>query len=250
MDKKTTASIKEILRTCVSNAISRTNKRVTNNTSPKPFHQALLTEEIVKISSFERSFSTSFGQGPIEEISELVAQTNGFQTERQKENFLSVYKGAIDEVERLSSALRSGRQRPDWPAEVRLVSAHDRGAVEVRRVISDLWLKKDGVESFLSIKTVQPNLDQSEVAKKDMLLLKANNSQHQVFLGLYYNPGGPQRSDYNHSVAQKIFDMHQDTCVLIGQDYWDFLGGPGAYDALLRIFSEVGNETRSMLLGL
>jgi hypothetical protein len=37
---------------------------------------------------------------------------------------------------------------------------------------------------------------------------------------------------------------------LIGRDYWEFLGGEGTYDSLLEIFSEVGAQTKDMLLGL
>lgn len=184
MDSKAKEKIKDILRTCVANAVSRTTKKLSSQTSPKPFHEALLTKEIVKISSFERSFSTSFGQGPIEGISELVAQANGFETQRQKETMLNVYKGAIDEIERISAALRGGRQKPNWSSETKIISAYNKGDTEVRRVISDLWVKKDNVESYLSIKTVQPNLDQTEVAKKDMLLVKAGNPNHQVYLAL------------------------------------------------------------------
>ena len=231
----------------MANAISRATNKISGQTSPKPFHEALLTKQIVKISSFERSFSTSFGQGPVEEISELVAQSNGFETQRQKESMLNIYKGAIDEIERISAALRGGRQKPNWSSETKIISAYNKGDTEIRRVISDLWVKKDNVESFLSIKTVQPNLDQTEVAKKDMLLVKANNPDHQVYLGLYYNPGGFRRTDYNHSLPQKIFDMHHDECVLIGKDYWDFLGGAGAYAALLSVFGSVGVETKDML---
>ncbi len=245
---RTKNKIKEILVRSVSNTISRTTKRIASNKSHKPFHDALLTSDIVKISSFERSFSTSFGQGPIEQISELVAIDNGFQACRQKVTLVNAYKGAIDEVERICSALRSGSQRPNWENEIKTVSAFGKGDTVVRRVISDLWLKKGDTEHFISIKTVTPNLDQSEIAKKDMLLLKAQNPMYQTFFGLYYNPHGTEREDYSHNFPMKIFDMHHDSCVLIGKDYWDFLGGAGSYESLLEVFSEVGEETKKSLL--
>ena len=91
---------------------------------------------------------------------------------RQKETLLNLYKGAVDEVERICAALRSGNQKPNWAKEIQTLSAFNKGDTVVRRVISDLWLKKDNTQYFISIKTVTPNLDQSEIAKKDMLLLK------------------------------------------------------------------------------
>lgn len=232
----------------MSGAISRTQKKLDEEKSHKPFHKALLTEDIVRVSSFERSFSTSFGQGPVEKISELVAIENGFETQRQKEVLLNLYKGAIDEVERICSALRAGNQKPNWEKEIKTLSAFNRGDTVIRRVISDLWLKKGDQEYFISIKTVTPNLDQSEIAKKDMLLLKSANAAYHTFFGLYYNPHGKNREDYSHSFPMKIFDMHRDSCVLIGADYWNFLGGNDSYEELLEIFAEVGEETKKTLL--
>lgn len=248
MKQETKEQVKEILRNCVSAAIKRTTDKIAKDKSHKPFHSALLTDDIVKISSFERSFSTSFGQGPIEKISEIVAVDNGFQAARQKETLVNVYKGAVDEIERNSSALRSGNQKPKWNKEVKTITSFNKGDTVVRRVISDLWLEKAGKEYFISIKTVTPNLDQSEIAKKDMLLIKADNPKNEAFFALYYNPNGKKRSDYRHSFPMKIFDMHNDEVVLIGKDYWDFLGGPGAYEEILDVFEEVGVETKKLLL--
>lgn len=240
--------IKQILLQCVENAIKRTNKKIEANSSPKPFHTALLTPEIVRISSFERSFSTSFGQGPIERISRLVAISNGFEATLQKESMVNLYKGAVDEVERICSALRGGSQTPNWEKEIQTISAFTKGDTVVRRVITDLYLKKSGIEHFISIKTVTPNLDQSEKAKNDMLLLQAENKDYRTYFALYYNPNGPLRTDYKHNFPMKIFNMHTDKCVLIGRDYWDFLGGVGSYNELITIFSEVGEITKATLL--
>lgn len=240
--------IKKILSDCVAGAMKRTTKKIAEKKSHKPFHTALLTEDIVRISSFERSFSTSFGQGPIEKISELVARQNGFEAQRQKETLLNLYKGAVDEVERICSALRSGHQKPNWKKEIQTLSAFNKGDTVVRRVISDLWLKKNHKEYFISIKTVTPNLDQSEIAKKDMLLLKSENADYDTYFALYYNPNGIERKNYSHSFPMKMYDMHNDECVLIGKDYWDFLGGTGFYEELIQIFAEVGEETKKSLL--
>ncbi len=243
MDNKSKNKIEEILSNCINNTINRIKKDKTY----RPFHEALLTKKLVNASAFERSFSTSFGQGPVEEISKIVAESNGFFAERQKETMVNVYKGAIDEIERIMSALRSGEKKPNWDQELKKILAHTKGDTEVRRIISDLWLKKDKSEVFISIKTVKPNLDQTEIAKKDLLLLKSHNPYYQTFFALFYNPGGPLKKDYNWPMPSKIFNMQTDDCVLIGQDYWNYLGGDGTYDSLLTIFASVGEDTRKLL---
>lgn len=246
MNTETKVKVEAILESCVTRALERTKK----NKTFRPFHEALLTKDLVSASSFERSFSTSFGQGPVEEISALIAMDNGFLAERQKTIHVNVRKGAIDEIERIISSLRSGEKSPNWKKEIEKIQAYSKGDYEVRRVISDLWLEKDGTETYISIKTVKPNLDQTEIAKKDMLLLNAHNPNAKTFFALFYNPGGPARSDYNWTMPFKIFNMHQDESVLIGEDYWNFLGGDGAYVELLTIFDSVGNRTREAILKL
>ncbi len=246
MKIETITQIEAILEKCVRGALTRTKL----NKTFRPFHEALLTKEMVNASSFERSFSTSFGQGPIEEISRIVAIDAGFAVTRQKQTLVNVFKGAIDEIERISSGLRSGELKPNWEREIKNILAFQKGDTVVRRVLSDLHLEKDGKEVFISIKTVKPNLDQTEKAKKDLMLLKAHNPKVETYFGLFYNPGGPRKQDYNWSVPSKIFDMKNDSVVLIGEEYWDKLGGIGTYLSLLEIFARVGEKTRSDILGL
>ncbi len=243
MKKETIDKIEEILKGCVNGALIRTKKNKTH----RPFHEVLLTKEIVNASSFERSFSTSFGQGPIEEISSLIAIDSGHEIKRQKETQVNVFKGAIDEIERITSALRGGEKSPNWNQEVKKIQAYQKGDTEVRRVISDLWLKKDGIETYISIKTVKPNLDQTEIAKKDMLLLKAHDPNCKTYFGLFYNPGGENKTDYNWTMPFKIFNMHKDEVVLIGKDYWNTLGNDETYEELLSIFDKIGKETREAI---
>lgn len=243
MKKVTKEEVTSILQDCVNRAILRVKKDKTY----RPFHEALLTKKLVAASTFERSFSTSFGQGPIEEISKILAESVGAETTRQKETLVNVNKGAVDEIERILSALRSGESPPNWEKEISRITAFTKGDYVVRRIISDLWIKKEDAEIFISIKTVKPNIDQTEIVKKDLLLLKAHNPQFKTYLGLYYNPGGPKRIDYNWSIPSKIFNMKHDECVLIGSEYWDLIGGKGTYNSLLKIFEKVGNDTRAQL---
>jgi hypothetical protein len=80
-----------------------------------------------------------------------------------------------------------------------------------------------------------------------LLLLKADDPARNVIFGLFYNPGGEERDDYNWTIPNKIFNMLQDDCVLIGADYWNFIGGRNTYSDLLEIFSEIGESTREQL---
>lgn len=169
MKPETRDKIINILNKCVEGAIRRTHE----NKSSRPFHEALLTKELVNAAAFERSFSTSFGQGPVEEISSIVAIDAGYQVLRSKQTYVNIYKGAIDEIERLLSALRAGEKRPNWEQEVKRVTAFNKGDTEVRKVISDLWLEKDGVETFISIKNGETQSGSDRKSEERFIIIKS-----------------------------------------------------------------------------
>ena len=88
---------KEKIKALVLDCVRRTVKRVKANKDSKPFHEAILSEQLLKFSSFERSFSTSFGQKAIEEMSRLVALDANSGAERQKET-----RGAIRRAQNIA----------------------------------------------------------------------------------------------------------------------------------------------------
>jgi hypothetical protein len=79
---------------------------------------------------------------------------------------------------------------------------------------------------------------------------KAHDPYCITYFGLFYNPGGPNRKDYNWTIPSKIFNMTTDDCVLIGKDYWDTIGGSGTYESLMEIFQETGKSTISKIKAL
>lgn len=112
-----------LLQDIVLNAIKRTKDNL--ETNRKPFQTALLDEEIIKLSSFERSSSTSFGQKYVEETARIIALSTGAKAERQRQTFVNVYQGAHDEIEKIIDGLKSHRARPDWRGELSYVTAHN-----------------------------------------------------------------------------------------------------------------------------
>lgn len=241
MNTGTEQAIKDLLINIIKETLKRVKKNLVSDR--KPFHKALLNDEIIKLSSFERSFSTSFGQKYVEAISKLIVEDTTKNVDRGRKTKISVFQGASDQINTIMADLRSNRTKPNWDRELLDIAAHNKGTTILREVISDLWFERDGKQHFFSIKTVQPNLDQTSIAKLDMLLLKAHDPAFEVFFGLYYNPTGDSQAQYNIGPPNKYFNMKTDKCVLIGVDYWDFLGGAGTYSRLLQLFDEVGKTT-------
>lgn len=235
--------IAQEFQNCVNGTITRVKAK---KTEIRPFHTALLSDEVLFWSAFERSFSTSFGQRVIEEVARLVALSNGAdEASRQRETIIeidSVYETAIHhhmqglrnnvKVALLDQTVSDIRSKPKS------------GKMEKIRIISDLWWKKDGIDNYISIKTVKPNIDQAAVAKEDCLHLRISNPKCNTYFGLPYNPFGEGKEKYAFNPPMNIFDFHNDPVVLIGRDMWDTIGGAGCYDELLLIATEVGKKTK------
>ena len=228
---------------CIANTITRLD----NSDTHRPFHSALLSEQVLFWSRFERSFSTSFGQRTIEKISKLVALAGGAsEASNQRETYVSLSRGQFSAIEAHVVSLKNrglGRA-PNWDLDLAAAFFGIAETTEDQRVISDLWWVKDGINHYMSIKTVKPNIDQTAEAKRDLLKLKINDPEAQVYFGLYYNPYGENKADYAWAPPKGVFDFRNDSVVLIGRDYWDTLGGSGTYDEVLQIAQEVGVRTR------
>lgn len=232
-------------RSCVNGTIQRV---MGTEQTYRPFHTALLSEDAIFWSAFERSFSTSFGQRVIEEIARLVALANGAsQAKRQVSTTLRIdiaYEEAIHEEMRMLRTKNRLHAYAWHPTMQRIMNARPTGQTVDIRVISDMWWHKDGIDNYISLKTVKPNIDQTAVAKEDCLHLSVADPNCNAYFGLPYNPYGENKCDYSHNPPMGIFDFHHDPVVLIGKEMWDTIGGLGCYEELLDIATEVGEETR------
>lgn len=237
-------------RNCVDGTISRI---FSNEQTYRPFHTALLSEDVIFWSGFERSFSTSFGQRVIEEIARLAALSNGAtQAQRQQVTFVDIDEGYEEAIRNHIQGLRTNTETArDWDSAIaKIKSTKPTGKIKNLRVISDLWWKKDGVDNYISLKTVKPNIDQTAVAKEDCLHLKIANPNCNAYFGLPYNPYGEEKSSYSFTPPTSIFDFYKDSVVLIGKEMWDTIGGKDCYEELLEIAKEVGKETKDKINSL
>lgn len=247
MEEKYRAIIAHEFEDCVN----RTIKRLQSEETHRPFHSALLSSEALFWSRFERSFSTSFGQSVIEKISEVAALAGGAtKTKTQKETEFNLSSSRMAAIEAHISGLRNKRARAPslWDDDLSaMLALIDEDALLSVRVISDLWWVKDGVNNYMSIKTVKPNIDQTAEAKRDLLKLKMNDPSCNVYFGLYYNPFGETREDYSWRPAKGVFNFALDPVVLVGRDYWDTLGGVGFYEEVIAIAHECGTRTKAIV---
>lgn len=219
-----------------------------------PFGVRLVPMEVWKGSKFERSFVTVLGQGIFEQIAKIIAEGTGAKAENQYTTVMQICTYRIEKVNEILNDERNQKKslrKPDWNKEVKEILALNNKQFGEVTVKSDLYIERtNGDKEFYSFKTVKPNLDQTEKAKRDMLLLLSGDSSNKVYFAFPYNPAGEGNSyrEAKHNIPYKLFDIDNDPCVLIGSALWDHIGNKkGTYIELLDIFEKVGSKFRPII---
>lgn len=211
-----------------------------------PFGFRLVPIEVWKGAKFERSFVTTLGQGIFEQMARIVAEGSGATASNQHDTTFTINTWRNEKIDEILTAQRTSQRPPNWDEEVsEILSLNNQNFTEVT-VKFDLYIRRqDGSEEFYGLKTVKPNLDQTERAKRDMLRMIAGNPGSEAFFALPFNPAGegePYRRA-RHTIPYKIFRMDEDPCVLIGATFWNKVGDdPNTYSELLDLFSEIGEH--------
>jgi hypothetical protein len=67
-----------------------------------------------------------------------------------------------------------------------------------------------------------------------------------AYYALPYNPYG-KKEDYNWAFPGRWFDMKHDNVVLIGDEFWDKIGGSGTYNTIISAVNEIGPEYKERI---
>lgn len=213
----------------------------------KPLYAALVPNEIFKGSHFERRFTTPFGEA-WELLALTVAKAAGKRVEPGRVISGNIGQERLRRIQEVLDRLEHGRHeggsrvRPNWDSELAYI-LEGGGELLPATVICDIFVESaDGADRHsFELKAPLPNSDQTKVSKEKMLKLHAMQPSpvSGCFYALPYNPYG-KREDYAWSFPARWFDMKVDKAVLIGDEFWDKVGGPGSYEALIDALNELG----------
>jgi hypothetical protein len=215
----------------------------------KPLYAALVPEEIFKGSHFERRFVTSFGS--VWETLAVAAAAGGAEKGKMisgvvKQERLRRITEVLNELEH---GKKGERRRPNWAVELKYILEGGGKDIPVD-VICDVVAKNpNGKETYaFEIKAPLPNSDQTKVSKEKILKLYAMSPMKvsAAFFALPYNPYG-KREDYSWSFPARWFDMRNDEAVLIGNEFWEKIGGEGTYQAFITAVNEIGPEYKERI---
>jgi hypothetical protein len=222
-----------------------------NHQTSKPLYAALVPNEIFKGSHFERRFVTPFGTAWEKLALVAIQEGLGYGTMSHKiEGLVKVERlRRIAEILNLlehSSSKKSekSRKKPDWDNELSYILEGDGEDIPVT-VICDVYAEDrvEGKKYSFEIKAPLPNSDQTKVTKEKILKLSSMEPKKidGAYFALPYNPYG-QKENYCWSPPNRWFNMKEDEVVLIGEEFWEKIGGSGTYQAFVNAVNEIGQE--------
>ena len=222
---------------------TRPTKKFSENGEIKPFHEALLPDGILRVNEFERSFSTKLGT-TFEECAKLIGAKNYAESERGYPISGALPKNAVAFIEKTINDTGSMGAKWDYLDLARKVASFS-GPETKRTRVADLYLKtKAGIELFFEIKSPKPNKGQCLEVTDRLLQIHAmhGNAAPKVrtYFAMAYNPYGDARAYYKHSFALNYLNFKNE--VLIGDEFWNLVGGKGTYQQVLEIYREVGKQ--------
>lgn len=219
----------------------------------RPLYAALVPDEIFKGSHFERRFVTPFGNAW--QSLAIVAAEAGLGHGVASHRIDGVVKAErlrrITEIlNRLEHAERGQRKiQPDWNTELSYILAGDGENIPVS-IICDVYA--EDVESSkryaFELKAPLPNSDQTKVSKEKILKLYCMDPRQvdEAYYALPYNPYGT-KENYSWSFPARWFNMRKDEVVLIGEEFWEKIGGLGTYRAFIEAVNEIGREYKDRI---
>lgn len=212
-----------------------------------PFLARLIQDsEKIAAYSFIHSLATSLGMSIYEDISVIIASSNAEECFRNYGVGGVISQAQRNTISKIVNQLRQGERTANIKQEIKevLAASFDRAKFQKSGNIADLYLKRDGVEYYFEIKTVKPNIDVFEKSKTKLLeWIARKRKNNKVYLAFPYNPYFPKT--YSHFTTSGMMDHPND--FLIGDEYWNLLGGKNTFPQLLVIFDKVGKKFKARL---
>jgi hypothetical protein len=226
--------IEKLLSRKIENKLSRYDRETTS----MPFLARLIQDsEKIAAYSFIHSLSTTLGMSIYEDVSCIIARESAEECSRNYGVGGSLSAAQRKVIGSIVNGLREGTRTPNiYEETAEVLAASNTGA--------NFQQSGNIADYFFEIKTVKPNIDVFEKSKTKLLEWVARRRQKvKVFLAFPYNPYHPQV--YSRFTTVNLMDSGND--FLVGNEYWDMLGGENTFTQLLEVFDITGRKYKKQL---
>lgn len=238
-------AIKEVLKRCILGKFQTYNPE----TAYMPFHYKLLGKDRMALFSFIQSLNTTFGTSIYEPVAVELAKDRFKVSKTQGNTNSKISSLAHQRIQSIVDGIATASREPNKIKELEEIrEVCNIGKMDnVRLTKVDIWLEGfDNQLYFLDIKTVKPNIGEFKGFKRTLLewaaaeMAKDKNININTYIAIPYNPYEPK--PYDRWTMRGIFDLQNE--ILVAEEFWDFVGGQGAYVDLLDCFELAGIELR------
>jgi type II restriction enzyme len=214
-----------------------------------PFHTHLLGKDRLALFSFIHSLNTNFGTSIFEPVALALAKSTFKSAQAQAIAGEYISTEAFKIIQEIMTDLSTATGSPNKSIEIeRIRTVCQKGEMtKVKPTRVDVLLESQDNEIFLfDIKTAKPNAGNFKEFKRTLLewvatvLAKNPSADVHSLIAIPYNPYAPQ--PYNRWTMRGMLDLPNE--LKVAEEFWDFLGGTGAYLNLLDIFERIGIELR------
>lgn len=236
--------IEEVIRESLRKKFQNYNPETKN----MPFHYRLLGKDKMALFSFIHSLNTTFGTSIFEPVAETLASINFSEAKKQYVLGTNISEKAQLEIQHIINELTTGKD-PDKTTEIeRIRTVANIGRMnKLKTVKVDLFLRdRTGHVHLFDIKTAKPNISNFKDFKRTLLewiaiyLAEDPGANVHSYIAIPYNPYEPK--PYERWTLKGMLDLDQE--LKVADEFWDFLGGTGAYEELLNCFERVGIQLR------
>jgi len=249
-------AVKEfILKTSLGILKKKKDRSIAELRQAMPFHLLFFGDEGIVAAANQRSIVTSMGTVLYPGLAKTVAELNYnkviLRQKRQETEIRGdLYEDQCAAIDNILNDLYAKRRKPDHSKEMKEILSARGGAKRSVEVLPDLYIGdfKPG-PLFVELKSPIANLDVSAESKRKILtflvLMDAQKIKRaEAYLGFTYNPY-VERDNFKHWPVLQMMDMEKQ--VLIGEELWDKLGGPGTFTAIVSIIRDVRKDLTKTL---
>lgn len=237
--------IEEVLKTCLRNKFQNYNPEPAS----MPFHTRLLGKDRLALYAFIHSLNTNFGTTIFEPVALELARKNFKSAQSQAVAGTQISEQAHKVIQNIMDDLTTATTSPNKLNEIEAIrKVCQKGKMKkVKPTRVDVLIESNSGELFLfDIKTAKPNAGGFKEFKRTLLewvaavLAEDPEAKVNTIIAIPYNPYEPQ--PYNRWTMRGMLDLESE--LKVAKEFWDFIGGEGAYVELLNVFERVGIELR------
>ncbi len=245
ISKQDKVKIKDVLKSSLKSKFANHNPEPAS----MPFHTRLLGKDRLALYQFIHSLNTNFGITIFEPVAIELSKSKFRKAQRQYSPGNKISESSLYGIQKIIDELSTADSSPNKIDELnRLRKVCQSGPIRtVRPTKVDLYLEGfDNSQYLIDLKTAKPNSGEFKGFKRTLLewaaIVMCENPDANVItmIAIPYNPYEPE--PYNRWTMRGMIDLENE--LKVAKEFWDFLGGEGAYEDLLDCFEQVGIEMR------